>query len=264
MAFLDTWMSIGSLIYGSGTALVRYWYVSSSLQTRIVENFKSKEFIKTCIFFPQVMIDQFVKFYKLSCFQVFICIHFFNTVIFLQQNGLSKYPFILYRACVDPWSEPNDMPLYEVLPFDQALFYVYSLNLIFSNIYLFKYLRNKTETSTATKEADKKKERKRNFVPAQTGFISLVVLILGALIYSFIYNYSAFTHRKMDSGTRSFILNAWNDFYDWILSPCALLYGTASMRRKLMRLKNYRFRIFSKRSPVSPSTTAGSLEMENR
>ena len=154
---------------------------------------------------------------------------------------------------MDPWSEPTNILLYKLMPFDQSLFYFYCLTIIFSNIYLFKYLKNKTETSTATNEADKKKERKRNFVPAKTGFISLVALVLGTLIYNFIYNYSAFTNRKMDSGTRGFIINAWNDFFDWILSPCALLYGTASTRRKLKKLKNPRFGFCIKSSTVSPS-----------
>ena len=49
----------------------------------------------------------------------------------------------------------------------QVLFYCYMFTIIYSNLYLYRFLRTHTNHNIAVTEDNKKKARKFNFVPAK-------------------------------------------------------------------------------------------------
>ena len=67
------------------------------------------------------------------------------------------------------------------MPLDQLMSFCYSGVLVYSNIYLYKFLRThevkNTEILKNKKEMNQKRIRKRNFVPAGVGLIHSVLLI---------------------------------------------------------------------------------------
>ena len=97
-------------------------------------------------------------------------VHLFELLISLKKYGIDGNTFVLYHACVDPWSNYNQN-FHKIAPLGTILLFSYNLICICSNIYLYKFLSHQTETNTATKEVDKKKERRRNLIPATTGFL---------------------------------------------------------------------------------------------
>ena len=99
---------------------------------------------------------------------------------------MNDHPFLLYQACMRPYSF-YDTPLLYTLKLDSALLFIYNFIIIIGNVYLFLFLQSKTENNTALNSVDKKKERKRNFVSAKSGIICGFVLAISTFVYSFFY-----------------------------------------------------------------------------
>ena len=60
----------------------------------------------------------------------------------------------------------------------------------------FRFLKNHETTNKALNEADKKKSRRRNIVPAKLGYVHISVLFLIWIIYGAIYSLDL----NLDSG----------------------------------------------------------------
>ena len=103
-------------------------------------------------------------------------VHIANAFVWIHKYGIESLPTLLFQACLDPYGEHN-IPIYKVMPIDLFLLYVYNFTIVGSNVYLYLYLRKQTENNRALKDADKKKEKRRNFIPAQIGIIVTVYLI---------------------------------------------------------------------------------------
>ena len=123
-----------------------------------------------------------------------ILIHCVN-VVPLTKEKVENFPMMLSKACFNPESEFQRVPLYNFMPLDQILFLIYSCVIICSNTYLYRsstyllvditslkvdisyrFLKTQTENNVALKETDQKRNRKRNLVPASLGIIHIFLL----------------------------------------------------------------------------------------
>ena len=69
------------------------------------------------------------------------CIHLFNFANHLKKLGDWKdFDLMLSQACIDPWSD-FCVPLHQIMPLDQILLYIYCFLGVYSNIYLFLFLK---------------------------------------------------------------------------------------------------------------------------
>ena len=96
-------------------------------------------------------------------------------------------------------------------------------------------------------QSDKKRERKRNFLPAKVGifgsFLFCVYFTILFLSYSLeaspTCNYWVCWYLKLllkaDSGTKAFLLAFALDPFYCIMSPMLVFYGAPSIRRKIRR-----------------------------
>ena len=113
---------------------------------------------------------------------------------------MNDHPFLLYQACMRPYSF-YDTPLLYTLKLDSALSIIYYVILIIGNVYLFLFLQSQTENNTALNSVDKKKERKRNFVSAKSGIICGFVLAISTFVYTIFYGLKV--HYNMNTFIRS-------------------------------------------------------------
>ena len=161
---------IGSIIYTAGTALMRYLYVSQSVNPVTQKN------INVHIFLVPLIL---------------LIFHTFNSVRYFIIHG--DHPFLLYHACIDPYSF-YDIPIFKLLIIDNAMIFFYQAITVLGNVYVWKYLRGQTENNIALKEVDKKKERKRNFVPAKNGIRTAMALIFSYFWHSIFYGFEVNLH----------------------------------------------------------------------
>ena len=159
---------IGSIIYTAGTALMRYMYVSQSINPVTQKNNNVQIFLV-----PHIL----------------LIFHSFNSVRYFIIHG--DHPFLLYHACIDPYSF-YDIPIFKLLIIDNAMNFFYQAITVLGNVYVWKYLRGQTENNMALKEVDKKKERKRNFVPAKNGIRTAMALIFSYFWHSIFYGFKVF------------------------------------------------------------------------
>ena len=113
----------------------------------------------------------------------------FELLLFLNKYGIDGNTFVLYHGCIDPWSNYNQK-VHKIAPLGITLLFSYNLICICSNIYLYKFLSQQTESNTATKEVDKKKDRRRNLIPATTGFLFAISFweAIKMLRFAFLYD----------------------------------------------------------------------------
>ena len=113
---------LASLVYNASTCLIRFLYVRSSLQVNIQEVYRRNQF--TLMF-------------------ILICegINVFNIVSALYYRP--DVPFVLYRACLDPWDD-FAIPLMRVMPLNQLVLYICDLVIICSNLFLYRFLKQNT------------------------------------------------------------------------------------------------------------------------
>ena len=76
---------------------------------------------------------------------------------------------------------------------------------------------------------DRRKDRKRNLVPAKTGFIILILSLFYSVIFS--VGYRAFD----DSGTRNYFVSVFQDLHTCIVAPGVLVFQAPSVQRKIQK-----------------------------
>ena len=104
-----------------------------------------------------------------------LLIHILDALFYVQMND-GDLPILQYQACMNPQTEFK-LALYKLMPLTLVLVYTYNGIIIYSNAFLYFYLRTQTENNIAIKEADRKRDRTRNFVPAKTGFIAVIQVV---------------------------------------------------------------------------------------
>ena len=205
-------ISFGSIIYNSGTSLIRYWYVRSSLVTKVQDILKRDSFVVKSIVIGE-------------------CIQLVNWGSFYYQqagsSGFEKSPMVLYHACLSPWGEFN-FPLHKVMPWNHFIFILCCAVSVSCNLFLYRFLSDKTENNSALNEVDRKKDRKRNFIPASIGMTVFVVYGFSLMLFMFTYTYNS---KNFDSATRAFLNAALTDCMHCIVTPGFIIYGSTDARR---------------------------------
>merc|ERR1711976_465448 len=125
MTLCNAIMTWGDFVYIAVGSLIRYWYVRLSLSANLQSNLKSLKFTNLSIFLPKIL----------------ILIHLFNSINIVVKYGFEHYPFVLYKACVNPWGRDSIRKLNQVMPIDQMMVLAYGLTTISCNLYLYKFLR---------------------------------------------------------------------------------------------------------------------------
>ena len=74
---------------------------------------------------------------------------------------------VSFQGCLDPYQMDFHMYQHQLMFSQQVLFYCYMFTIIYSNLYLYRFLRTHTDHNIAITESNKKKARKLNFVPAK-------------------------------------------------------------------------------------------------
>ena len=110
------------------------------------------------------------------------------------------------------------------------MFYYFCI--IYSNFFLYKYLANMTENNKAIKETDKKKDRKRNFIPAQASIACAVVMVVSYMVFALLYS----IQDTFDTATKAFLLSSYADCIPCIIGPGILILGAPAIRRKFKLL----------------------------
>ena len=149
-----------------------YLYFRSSLVANIQETLKRDSFVVKSIIIGE-------------------SINYFNFGSFYFQNDT----MVLYTACMDPWKKFNN-PIHRDFPLNHLIILISSCINVSCNIFLSVYLSGKTQTNTAIREVDKKKNRKRNLIPANTGLYVVFWLSITIFLAAYIYE-----SEKLDSGT---------------------------------------------------------------
>ena len=109
-----------------------------------------------------------------------------------------------------------------------ALLMFYYFCIIYSNFFLYKYLATMTENNKAIKETDKKKDRKRNFIPARASIMCAVVMVISYILYALLYS----IQETFDAATKAFLLSSYADFLPCVIGPGILILGAPAIRRK--------------------------------
>ena len=216
VAALNT-ICIGSVIYSSGTSLVRYLYVRSSLRTEVQDILKRDSFI-------------------ISSIVVGECINLFNWGSFyyqqIENHALEKSPLVLYHACLNPWGEFK-VPLHTVMPLNHLIIIILFVINISCNIFLYRYLSDKTENNSALNEVNRKKDRKRNLVPARLGSTLIFFYMLTVLLFTVTYSYHS---DSFDRATRAFLNNVSTDLHLCICHPAIMVWGSKDARKKVKEI----------------------------
>ena len=115
-------MNIAFIIYHAGGSLLRYWYVKESLRPEVAEMFKRRKTLVLFLGIPQVLL-------------------FFHLIDGLHTYIAKKdFPTLLYKACTHPESDYS-LPFYEFMPFQVILVYIYVTIIVYTNVYLFVFLK---------------------------------------------------------------------------------------------------------------------------
>lgn len=218
MTIFTSILPIGSMLHYSVSSLLRYWYVKTSLQPDIQKGLIGKYY-----------------YHWLLAPQILLIMHLFDGFINYKVKGTEGFPLLLHQACKDPFSEYR-IPFYKLMPFQQIMIYVYIYIIIHSNLFLYKFLMNQADKRNLAmiNKVDRKRDRKRNFVPAQTGILMIFIVMVSVIFYAVTYSItSVLIHIKLDAGTRAYLLALYNDLYPCLLSPLIVLFGAPTVRRQL-------------------------------
>ena len=212
VAVINT-VGVGQVIYNAGTALVRYLYVRSSFVVNIQEVLRRDSFIFKSMFIGE-------------------CVNLFNLGSFYFKRETSEFgrsPLVLYQACMNPGRD-HTFQVYKLKPWNQLIMISAFMVNASCNLFLSRFLRGNTETNSARSEADKKKDRKRNLIPAHIGIgvLATYAFTLGFFIFTYSYKSDNF-----DSATRAFLNAAFTDLFHCIITPVVIIYWSMDTRRKI-------------------------------
>ena len=101
MAFINCLTVISSAIYNCGACLIRYWFVRSSLQTKIQDNFRKEKYLNICKFFPQVIFHSYSK--RRQAWWIMNVSKSFYIIVLLGYHINSCYKY--RQLCSKTWSK---------------------------------------------------------------------------------------------------------------------------------------------------------------
>ena len=164
--------SLNELIYSAATAIIRYTYIRSSLESDIQAAIKRNAFIFKTIFIAEALgFLNLVNFYLIQ----------------RGKSGTEKLATISYQTCLDPFQSSIPVNPMNVLPFTQFLLHLTSWCIIGFNLAIFKHLNKISSTSTTLSQMDQIKSRRRNLVSAKVGIYFLVMYLIAGLFHWSLY-----------------------------------------------------------------------------
>ena len=206
---------LGSIIFTSLTALVRYTYLRSSFKPDIQNVLKRDSFCVHLIVLGEVL----------------LVLHAFSL-------SRTKDPWPMFNACVNPIGFKNTS-IVEIEPYDQLFMHIYHAITIFCNIFIWFYLKEELKSNISLEPKDRKLNRKRNLVPAKIGVIHLSC-------YGFIMIYGFFLLKSsVDNATKLFLSASITDFLFCVLSPLInICLGSQEARFRVRNIYNFMTREF--------------------
>ena len=171
--------SLNSLFYSAATAIIRYTYIRSSLQSNIQATIKRNAFVFKAIFLVETL-----GFYNLVSFYL----------IQKGKSGSEKLLTISYQTCLDPFpsSVPENSMNPMILQANPMFLTKYFLHIsiwciIGFNLAIFKHLDKTSRSNTTLSEMDQIKTRRRNLVSAKVEIYSLVIFLISGSIHGSLY-----------------------------------------------------------------------------
>ena len=169
-----THTSVNSVFYSAATAMIRYFYIKTSLQTNIQAAIKRNAFMWKSVFTIE----------SLGCYNL---ISFY--LLYKHEKGTCAECYhLLYQTCMDPWKTSYSSLLFKVMPINQLLLHAASWCIVGFNIILYKYLEMEARNNTALAATDQIKLRRRNLVPAKVGIYSLMFLMISLPTHLVLYS----------------------------------------------------------------------------
>jgi hypothetical protein len=208
--------SAGAITYGTGTALIRYLYVISSFKDNIEKVMKRDHFVVKSILIGDSL-------------------NFLNAGSLYLQMGTSEFgrsPMMVYQACMNPWND-HTIHVTKLHQWNHLILVILVTANFACNLFLYRFLENMTGNNSARSEVDKKRDRRRNLVPAHIGMISIGMYL--SFIVLFIFTYS-FKTDILDNGTRAFLNAAYGDFMHCVLGPFVIISGSMDAQRKVKEI----------------------------
>ena len=117
-----SYMSVAVAIYHTGGSLLRYWYVKASLRPEVAEVFMRRKTLVLCLGVPQILL--FLHLLDGLC-------TFFTS---------EELPFLLFHACANPELDYS-LPFHKLMPFQVIMMYIYVAIMVYTNVYLFIFLK---------------------------------------------------------------------------------------------------------------------------
>ena len=208
--------SAGAILYGTGTALIRYLYVLSSFKDNIQKVFKRDHFV-----IKSILIGDSITFINAG-----------SLYLQMGNSAIERSPMMLYKACMDPWND-HTINVYTILPWNHYfLVFLATTNFAF-NLFLYKYLDAMTENNSARSQVDKKRDRRRNLVPAHIGMISIGIYLINMALFMVTYSFKT---DILDSGTRAFLNAVYGDIMHCVLAPVVIISGSIDAQRKVKEI----------------------------
>ena len=115
-------VGIAPIIYHTGGSVLRYWYVKASLRPEVAEVFMRSKTLVLCLGIPQIL----------------LFLHLLDALHTYFTSG--ELPFLLYQACANPELDYS-LPFHKLMPFQVIMMYIYMSITIYTNVYLFMFLR---------------------------------------------------------------------------------------------------------------------------
>ena len=164
--------SFNALFYSAATAVIRYIYIRSSLQSDIQAAIKRNAFI-----FKTIFIAETLGFLNLLNFYL----------IQRGKSGTEKLATISYQTCLDPFHSSVPVSPSKVMPFTQFLLHLTTWCIVGFNLAIFKHLNKISSTNTTRSQMDQIKTRRRNLVSAKVGIYFLVIYLITMVIHGSLY-----------------------------------------------------------------------------
>ena len=111
----------------------------------------------------------------------------------------------------------------------------YSFVSIYGNLYLYRFLKTQTDNNFAVKN-NVKKSRNRNVIPAKVGMVNAIALVGIYIVYIVIYSVPNGNMINFDTGTRSYILNVFNDLFPCFIAPGLLIFNAPTIRQTFQQI----------------------------